>query len=146
MRVMAVVVIHPATAAAATRHGHAALRTDLGVLCFHAGGDLHHVRNDVGAQPHRIGRAGLLHRGGDLGAGATHAAKKKCANRQRQPANKENGPHLVFPGVERFSRRGESSGCRVDGLSGKLGKTGGQRAVNFSFARQIRDLNADACR
>jgi hypothetical protein len=117
MRVaMVVIVVHPApaatTPASATGHGHAALFADLRVLCFHAGGDFHPIRDELGAQPHRIGRTNLLNidragAGGALGAGLVKAVKKQRADRQYQPANKKYGPHLSYPGLEKSSRFGQ---------------------------------------
>src|SRR5580700_7197138 len=108
-----IIVVHPApaaTAAAATAgHGHAALFADLRVLCFHAGGDFHPIRDDIGTQPHRVGRTNLLNvnggrTGGALGAGLVKAAKEQRADRQCQPANEKRGPHLSYPGLEKNSR------------------------------------------
>src|SRR5579864_4203009 len=116
MRVaMVVIVAHPAPAAAATTagHGHAALFADLCVLGFHAGGDLRPIRDELGTQPHRVGRASLLHTDragarGALGAGLVKAANEQRADRQRQPANEKHGPHLSCPGLEK--NWSESSG------------------------------------
>jgi hypothetical protein len=108
--VMVVIVVHPAPAATPTTaagHGYAALFADLRVLCFHAGGDFRPVRDEVGTQPHRIGRTNLLNvdmgraRGGTLGAGLVEAAKEQSADRQYQPANEKRGPHLSYPGLEK---------------------------------------------
>src|SRR5580704_12127949 len=113
--VMVVVVMHPApaaTTAAAAGHGHAALFADLRVLCFHAGRDFHPVRDEVGTQPHRIGRTNLLNvdrgraRGRALGAGLVKATKEQRADRQYQPANEKRGPHLSYPGLEKSSHSG----------------------------------------
>lgn len=110
MRVaMVVVVAHPALAAASTAasHGHAALFADLRVLCFHADGDFRPIRDELGAQPHRIGRTCLLNvdrgraRGGALGASLVKATKEQCADRQCQPANEKRGSHLSYPGLEK---------------------------------------------
>jgi hypothetical protein len=110
MRVaMVVIVAHSAPAAAASTagHGHAALFADLRVLCFHAGGDFHPIRDELGTQPHRVGRANLLNvgrcraRGGTLGAGLVKATKEQRADRQCQPANEKRGPHLSYPGLEK---------------------------------------------
>jgi hypothetical protein len=115
--VMVVIVVHPAPAAtptttAAAGHGHAALFADLRVLCFHAGGDFRPVRDEVGTQPHRIGRTNLLNvdrgraRGGTLGTGLVEATKEQSADRQCQPANEKHGPHLSYPGLEKNSHSG----------------------------------------
>ena len=111
-----VIVVHPAPAAAATTptagHGHAALFADLRVLCFHAGGDFHPIRYDIGTQPHRIGRTNLFNidrgraRRGALSAGLMKAAKEQRADRQCQPANEKHGPHLFYPRRERNSHSG----------------------------------------
>src|SRR5580704_19795768 len=94
--VMMVIMVHPApaatTPASAARHGHAALFADLRVLCLHTGGDFHPVRDELGTQPHRIGRTGLLNTdwgraGGALGPGLVKATKEQRAGRQYQPAN-----------------------------------------------------------
>jgi hypothetical protein len=111
MRVaMVIIVVHPAPAAAASPagHGHAALFADLRVLCFHAGGDFRPIRDDIGTQPHRIGRANLLNvdRGRALGTGLVKATKEQRANRQCQPANEKRGPHLSYPGLEKSSHSG----------------------------------------
>src|ERR1700689_1238702 len=113
---MVVIVVHPAptTAAAATPapgHGHAALFTDLRVLCLHAGGDFRPIRDELGTQPHRIGRASLLdidrtRTGSALGTGLVKATKEQRADRQCQPANKKRGPHLSYPGLEKNSYSG----------------------------------------
>ena len=111
--VMVVIVVHPAptttasTPAAAPGHGHAALFADLRVLGLHAGGDFLPIRDEVGTQPHRIGRTNLLNVdrgrawGGALGAGLVKAAKEQRADRQCQPANEKRGPHLSCPGLEK---------------------------------------------
>jgi hypothetical protein len=113
--VMVVIVVHPAPAATPTTaagHGYAALFADLRVLCFHAGGDFRPVRDEVGTQPHRIGRTNLLNvdrgraRGGTLGAGLVKATKEQRADRQYQPANEKRGPHLSYPGLEKSSHFG----------------------------------------
>jgi hypothetical protein len=114
MRVaMVVIVVHPAPAAAtpASGHGHAALFADLRVLCFHADGDFRPIRDELGTQPHCIGRTSLLNTdrgraGGALGAGLIKATKEQRADRQYQPANKKYGPHLSYPGLEKSSRFG----------------------------------------
>jgi hypothetical protein len=117
MRVaMVVIVVHPApaatTPASAAGHGHAALFADLRVLCFHAGGDFHPIRDELGAQPHRIGRTNLLNidrgraRRGALGTGLMKATKEQRADRQCQPANEKHGPHLFYPGLEKNSHSG----------------------------------------
>jgi len=115
MRVaMVVIVAHPlpTTAATAAGHGHAALFADLRVLCFHAGGDFRPIRDELGAQPHRIGRTNLFNidrgraRRGALGTGLVKAAKKRRADRQYQPANEKRGPHLSYPGLEKNSHSG----------------------------------------
>jgi hypothetical protein len=115
MRVaMVVIVVHPAPAAAATPtagHGHTALFADLRVLCFHADGDFRPIRDELGTQPHCIGRTSLLNTdwasaGGALGAGLVKAVKEQRADRQYQPANKKCGPHLSYPGLEKSSRFG----------------------------------------
>jgi hypothetical protein len=113
MRVVMVVIIvvHPAPTTATTPaagHRHAALFADLRVLCFHAGGDFRPVRDELGTQPHRIGRTSLLNvdRPGALGAGLVKATEKQCADRQRQPVNEKRGPHLSYPGLEKSSRCG----------------------------------------
>ena len=115
MRVaMVVIVVHPAPAAATptTGHGHAALFADLRVLCFHAGGDFRPIRDELGAQPHRIGRTNLLNvdggraRGGALGTGLVKATNEQRADRQCQPANEKRGPHLSYPGLEKNSHSG----------------------------------------
>src|ERR1700685_1959519 len=115
--VMVVIVMHPAptpTASpptAAPGHGHAALFADLRVLGLHAGGDFLPIRDEVGTQPHRIGRANLLDvdgrlaGGGALGAGLLKATKQPRADRQCQPANEKRRPHLSFPAL------GKSSHC-----------------------------------
>jgi hypothetical protein len=108
--VMVVIVVHPAPAAAATPaagHSHAALFADLRVLSFHAGGDFHPIRDDVGTQPHRVGRTNLLDvdggraRGGALGTGLVKATKEQRTDRQYQPASEKRGPHLSYPGPEK---------------------------------------------
>lgn len=113
--VMVVIVVHPAPAAAATPaagHGQAALFADLRVLCFHAGGDFHPIRDDIGTQPHRIGRTNLVNidrgraRRGALGTGLMKATKEQRADRQCQPANEKHGPHLFYPGLEKNSHSG----------------------------------------
>src|SRR5216683_3190958 len=120
-----------AAAAAAAGHRDAALFADLRVLCFHAGGDFRPIRDDVGTQPHRIGRTSLLYTdrgraGRALGTGLMKTAKKQRTDRQYQPANEENGPHLFFPGLEKSSGMkvaGEITA--VDGLCGEHRISGG---------------------
>src|SRR5579864_4182970 len=117
MRVaMMVIVAHSApaaTPASTASHGQAALLAELRVLDFHAGGDFRPIRDDVGTQPHRIGRTSLLNidrgrAGGALSAGLVKAANEQRADRQRQPANEKHGPHLSCPGLEK--NWSESSG------------------------------------
>ena len=110
---MVVIVVHPAPAATtpAAGHGQAALFADLCVLCFHADGDFRPIRDELGTQPHCIGRTSLLDTdragaGGALGAGLVKATKEQRADRQCQPANKKCGPHLSYPGLEKSSRFG----------------------------------------
>ena len=80
MRVVMVVIVarlRPTATAStpAPGHGDAALFADLRVLGLHAGGDFLPIRDEVGTQPHRIGRANLLDvdwrltGGGALGTG-----------------------------------------------------------------------------
>ena len=84
-------VVRPPHAAAlmAAGHGRPALRTDLSALALHARRDFRNVRDELGAQPHRIRRTGLPHVNG-LGTGALQAADQKCADRQRQTADESN--------------------------------------------------------
>jgi hypothetical protein len=109
---MVIIVVHPAltatTPAPTAGHGHAALSADLRALCFHAGGGFRHVRDGVVAQPHGVRRASLLDVDGDraLGAGLVKATKEQRADRQRQPANENRGPHLSYPGLEKNSHSG----------------------------------------
>ena len=122
-----VIVVHPAPAATPTTsgHGHAALFADLRVLCFHAGGDFHPIRDDIGTQPHRIGRTNLLDvdrgraRGGALGAGLGKATKKQRADRQCQPANEKRGPHLSCPGPEKNAHSGAKVADRPSTVQAK---------------------------
>ena len=158
MRVaMVIIVVHPAPAAATApaSHGHAALFADLRVLCLHARGDFHPIRDEFGTQPHRVRRTSLLNidrgrAGGALGAGLVKAAKKQRADRQCQPANEENGPHLFFPGVERRSRSGAKVAgeiTAVDGLSGELWLPGRAFGRRFNgYARQNPGLGAGGFR
>jgi hypothetical protein len=104
-----IIVVHSAPAATPTTagHGHAALFADLRVLCFHAGGDFHPIRDELGTQPHRVGCTNLLDvRGGALGVGLVKATKEQRADRQCQPANEKRGPHLSYPGLEKSSHSG----------------------------------------
>jgi hypothetical protein len=111
---MVVIVVHPAPAATtpAASHCHAALFADLSVLCFHAGGDFHPIRDELGTQPHGIRRTNLLDvdggrtRCGALGTGLVKATKEQRKDRQYQPASEKRGPHLSYPGLEKSSRRG----------------------------------------
>src|SRR5580704_7905072 len=109
---------------AAAGHRRTALLAELRAFCVHTCRDFRHVRNDVGAKPHRIRRAGLLDidgRGGSpLGAGPVKAAKQDCPDRQCQPANEVYGPHVFLPGFKRFGTNLATLRRVVDGLAAKL--------------------------
>ncbi len=68
----------------------------LGVLGLHAGGDLRHVGNEFRAQPHGIGRAGLLDVLADRGIGAVGLIERR-GRKQRQQTDKTHDPHGHFP-------------------------------------------------
>jgi hypothetical protein len=93
---------------AASRHGRAAFRADLGVFSVHARRDFCFVRDEFGAQPHRVRRTGLAHVNG-LGGSTLQAADQKRANRQRQATDKSKRSHGV-PRLLKALSRGETSG------------------------------------
>jgi hypothetical protein len=78
------------------RHGEAALPAQMPVIVDHAFGNFRHIRNEIGAKPHCIGRAGLAGLGRALGKSALKADQQK-SGRQRRPADKTHGPqHMVI--------------------------------------------------
>jgi hypothetical protein len=67
--------------------------TELPAFRKHAPLDLVRVRDEVGTQPHRIGRAGLAYiDAGFLGSGAMESAQKRT-NRQSEPADETHKTH-----------------------------------------------------
>jgi hypothetical protein len=93
---------------AASRHGRAAFRVDLGVFSVHARRDFCFVRDEFGAQPHRVRCTGLAYVNG-LGGSTLQAADQKRANRQRQATDKSKRSHGV-PRLLKALSRGETSG------------------------------------
>jgi len=78
---------------------------------FHASGDFRDVRNKFGAQPHGVGRAGLLDVRIGLGARPLKSIER-CAGQQRQQTDKTHDPYGHFPPRVRESHlRGEDSGA-----------------------------------
>jgi hypothetical protein len=95
-----------AVAALSAVHGQSARRAELRGFCFHACGDLRHIRDGIAAQPHGVGRTGLLGAGaawGTLGIGPIELIKQH-AGQQRQPANKAYRPHMDCPHPENLCR------------------------------------------
>jgi hypothetical protein len=86
--------------AAAASHNEAAGRAQLPVFRFHAGGDFRHVRDGIGAQPHRVTRAGLLSIRAALRVGAGEAEKNR-PGQQCQTAYDTHDPHFVVPVFEK---------------------------------------------
>src|SRR5208282_3761796 len=106
-------VMHRVPAAA---HRDGTLFAELPMLFFHAGRDFRHVRNELGAQPHRVGCAGLARLGCALGAGAIELTEKR-AGQEPQPAGKTNDPHGYSPSLETISGVAKTTAqAAVDGL------------------------------
>jgi hypothetical protein len=76
-------------------HGDAASLAELRVFSDHTLGDFRYIWDDVGAKPHRIGRASLADLRRALGRGAAQADKEQ-SDRQRQPADEMHGPQHTF--------------------------------------------------
>jgi hypothetical protein len=86
--------------AASAAHGDAAWLAELRRLRVHARCDLGHVRNEIRAQPHRIGRAGLAGRIAALCARAIEATNH-YTREQDQRADETSDPHMHFyPSLE----------------------------------------------
>jgi len=82
-------------AATHVRHGDTARLAELRPFPHHARFDPVRVRNELGAEPHRVGRAGLACFGHTiLGRGGVEA-DQKCADGQRQPKRETHGTHMV---------------------------------------------------
>jgi len=76
-------------------HGDTAGLAELRPFPHHARFDPVRVRNKLGAEPHRVGRAGLACFGHTiLGRGGVEA-DQKCADGQRQPKRETHGTHMV---------------------------------------------------
>jgi hypothetical protein len=80
----------------AAAHRQAARLAELRIFRVHASRHFRDVRNDVGAQPHRVGRAGLLLFGTALSTGAIEAPNQG-ADQQHETANKTHSPHSCVP-------------------------------------------------
>jgi hypothetical protein len=89
---------------ASAYHDEATWLAELRPLRFHARGYLRHVRNNVGAQPHRVGRAGLARRVAALRRRAIDAINKDTGQ-QRQPAKETSNPHRLFSRFRKFVSR-----------------------------------------
>lgn len=79
----------------ASSHRHTARLTELRIFRVHAGRDFRNVRNEVGAQPHRVRCARLLGFRIALSIGAIEAPEKRA--NQHHTANKSYGPHSWVP-------------------------------------------------
>src|SRR5579862_9199934 len=80
-------------------HRRAALRTELLAFGLHAGGDFRHVRNELRAQPHRVGRTSLTGVDG-LSTGAWQASQHKRAKQQDRATCQSHTSHFSFPRAE----------------------------------------------
>lgn len=100
---MAAMVTHPRGPALAA-HCHAAGFAELRGLGFHAGGNLRHVRNNIGTKPHGVGGACLADGVTTLGSRAVDTTKQD-GREQDKRAGQVNDPHDVFPGVSDFNWR-----------------------------------------
>jgi hypothetical protein len=80
----------------AATHRQAARLAELRIFGFHASRHFRDIRNDIGAQPHRVGRAGLLLIGTALSAGAIETPNQG-ADQQHETANKMHSPHSYVP-------------------------------------------------
>lgn len=67
-------------------HRGSAGGAELRAFSYHAARNFRHVRNKIGAELHRILRAGLARLGTALGARSIKS-HEKCADRQGQPAD-----------------------------------------------------------
>ncbi len=112
----------PDFVSAAAHRGDAG-RAELRMLGFHAGGDLRHVRNELRAEPHGVGRAGLLDVRLTCGIGA--AEYDRATRRPTAPADKIKrtigmGISPVFERFASFICARQSSGARTveDSMSG----------------------------
>ena len=83
-------------------HGDAARFAELSILRFHAGRDPGHVGDDVGAKPHRVGRAGLARRIAALSGCAIETTKQQ--GKQGNGAGQVNDPHVYPLGLATFAR------------------------------------------
>jgi hypothetical protein len=115
----------------AAAHCDAASFAELRRLCVHAGRDFGYIGNDVGAKPHRIGRAGLLLVRSALRNGAVKMTNN-CTGQQCQPAERTNNSHNHFPSLrDLHSPRGDDVAS-----SHKWPPKGGESAI----------CRSDACR
>ena len=100
-------------------------RAELRMFRFHAGGDLRYIRNELRAEPHGVGRAGLLDVRTHLGVGPISPESDTPANNASKQIKRtiRMGIPPVFE--SRFLRivfaRGEAVvQAAVDGLSSDL--------------------------
>jgi hypothetical protein len=99
MMMMVVAVVMPVTVPAGrlAAHGDTAGLAELRRLRFHAGRDSGDVGDDVGAKPHRIGRARLA--GGIAALGRRTIETSKQQGEQDDGAGQVNNPHLYPLGL-----------------------------------------------
>jgi hypothetical protein len=96
---MVVAVVMPVTVPAGrlAAHGDTAGFAELRRLRFHAGRDLCDIGDDIGAKPHRIGRACLTLGVAALGRRAIDTIKEQ--DKQDDGAGQVNNPHLYPLGL-----------------------------------------------
>jgi len=107
-----------ASGALAVGHRNTAGLAELRIFRRHARGDLRDVRDNIGAQPHGVGRTSLFDFRTGLGVGSVELIKQ-CAGQQRQPANKAYSPHLGLPlGLENqfYAAKVTAAQRAVDGV------------------------------
>lgn len=109
-----VVVMVPRPSLFSAVHGDAARLAQLRMFGLHAGGDLGHVRNDVGAQSHGVRCASLPFSIGALRIRAADAVSE-CTGEDRQHADRTKNPHHHDPCPQRMvapRRRRNLAGAR----------------------------------
>jgi hypothetical protein len=89
------IVVAMTAAATHARHGDTAGLAELRSLRHHARSHPVRVRDELGAKPHRVGRAGLACFGHTILSRGCLEADQKCADGQRQPKRETHGTHMV---------------------------------------------------
>ena len=87
-------------AAASAAHGKTAGLAELGALRHHATRYFRPIRNEFGAKPQGVWRAGLLGIHRALGPGAIGSAKNQRTDQQRRTVDEAFVSHVILPGLK----------------------------------------------